>query len=93
MTESPASLRLDKWLWFARIVKTRVIAQDLAQSGHVRVNGQRVISAARLVHIGDILTLALPSRTRVLRVCAVVERRGPAVEGATLYQDVMRDSP
>ena len=88
LTEPPASLRLDKWLWFARLVKTRAIAQDLAQSGHVRLNGQRVTSAARLVRIGDILTIALPSQTRVLKICAVAERRGPAVEGAALYEDI-----
>jgi ribosome-associated heat shock protein Hsp15 len=86
LNETPPALRLDKWLWFARIVKTRAIAQDLAESGHVRINGQRVASASRLVRIGDVLTIALPSRVRVLKVLNVAERRGPAQDGATLYE-------
>jgi ribosome-associated heat shock protein Hsp15 len=85
MSDAPAALRLDKWLWFARIVKTRTIAQELAASGHVRVNGQRVTSASRLVRPGDVLTVALPSRVRVLKVRAVAERRGSAADGAALY--------
>jgi ribosome-associated heat shock protein Hsp15 len=82
------SLRLDKWLWFARVVKTRAIAQELARSGHVRVNGQRARSASRLVRLGDVLTVALPSRVRVLKVVDVAERRGPAADGAALYEEL-----
>lgn len=88
MTENQPSLRLDKWLWFARIVKTRAIAKDLAESGHVRINGQRVQSASRLVRIGDVLTVALPSRVRILKVRDVAERRGPAADGAALYEEL-----
>jgi ribosome-associated heat shock protein Hsp15 len=83
-----ATLRLDKWLWFARIVRTRSLAKELAESGHVRVNGQRVQSAARLVRIGDVLTVALDSRVRVLKVADVAERRGPAEAGAALYEEL-----
>jgi ribosome-associated heat shock protein Hsp15 len=82
------ALRLDKWLWFARIVKTRDIARELAESGHVRVNGQRVTSASRLVRPADVLTVALPTRVRVLRVTDIAERRGPAPEGAALYEEL-----
>jgi ribosome-associated heat shock protein Hsp15 len=85
---APPALRIDKWLWFARIVKTRAIAQELARSGHVRVNGQRIKDAAKLVRIGDVLTVALPSRVRVLKLADVAERRGPAVEGAALYEEL-----
>ncbi len=85
---SADALRLDKWLWFARVVKTRAIAQELARSGHVRVNGQRTESASRMVRIGDVLTIALPSRVRVLKVVDVAERRGPASEGAALYEEL-----
>jgi ribosome-associated heat shock protein Hsp15 len=90
MTDTGDSLRLDKWLWFARIVKTRSIAKDLAASGHVRINGRRAESAARLVRIGDVLTVALPSRVRVLRVLDVAERRGQAADGAALYDETPR---
>ena len=81
-------IRLDKWLWFARVVKTRSIAQELAGSGHVRVNGQRAESAARAIRIGDVLTIALPSRVRILKVQDVAERRGPASEAARLYEEL-----
>ncbi len=83
-----ARIRLDKWLWFARVVKTRAIAQDLATSGHVRINGQRVASASHPVRIGDVLTIALPSRVRVLKVFDVAERRGPASEAVHLYEEL-----
>jgi ribosome-associated heat shock protein Hsp15 len=85
---SAVALRLDKWLWFARVVRTRTIAQDLARSGHVRVNGQRTDSASRMVRAGDVLTIALPSRVRVLKVVDVAERRGPPPDGAALYEDI-----
>lgn len=83
---SPA-LRLDRWLWFARIVKTRELARQLAEAGHVRINGQRATAASRLVRPGDVLTIALPSRVRVVRVVDVAERRGPPAEGAALYAE------
>jgi ribosome-associated heat shock protein Hsp15 len=88
MSEAPASLRLDKWLWFARIVRTRELARELAESGHVRVNGQRASAASRLVRVGDVLTVALPSRARVLQVLDVAERRGPPAAGAALYEEI-----
>jgi ribosome-associated heat shock protein Hsp15 len=93
MSDAPAALRLDKWLWFARIVKTREIAKELAESGHVRINGQRATSASRLVRIGDVLTVALPSRVRVLKVADVAERRGPAAAGAALYEEITSPPP
>lgn len=82
------ALRLDKWLWFARIVKTRAIAQELAASGRVRVNGQRADSASRLVRTGDVLTVALPSRVRVLKVTGMADRRGSPPDGAALYDEL-----
>jgi ribosome-associated heat shock protein Hsp15 len=81
-------IRLDKWLWFARVVKTRSIAQGLAVSGHVRVNGQRAESASKAIRIGDVLTIALPSRVRVLKVLDTAERRGPASNATALYDEL-----
>jgi ribosome-associated heat shock protein Hsp15 len=89
--EAAGKIRLDKWLWFARVVKTRALAQALAGSGHVRVNGQRAVAAAKAIRIGDVLTIALPSRVRVLKVLDVAERRGPAAETAHLYQELTGD--
>jgi ribosome-associated heat shock protein Hsp15 len=88
VTEAHGKTRLDKWLWFSRVVKTRAIAQDLASSGHVRINGQRAESAAKTVRIDDVLTIALPSRVRVLKVLDVAERRGPANDAKMLYQEL-----
>ncbi len=83
-----AKIRLDKWLWFARVVKTRAIAQDLASSGHVRINGKRAESAAKAIRIGDVLTIALPSRVCVLKVLDVAERRGQAQAAQALYAEI-----
>jgi ribosome-associated heat shock protein Hsp15 len=88
MPDETAPIRLDKWLWFARFVKTRAIAQELAESGHVRINGQRVTTAARKVRIGDVLTIALPTRVRVVRVLDTAERRGPASDAVGLYDSM-----
>jgi ribosome-associated heat shock protein Hsp15 len=70
--------RIDRWLWHAALV----------DSGYVRVNGQRVRAASRAVRIGDVITVALQHRVRVLKVQGFVERRGPAVTGATLYEEL-----
>jgi ribosome-associated heat shock protein Hsp15 len=82
------TIRLDKWLWFARVVKTRARAQELANDGHVRINGQRATTAAKLVRIGDVLTIALPTRVRVLKVVDVAERRGSAADTAGIYEEL-----
>jgi ribosome-associated heat shock protein Hsp15 len=81
-------IRLDKWLWFARVVKTRVLAKELVEGKHVRVNGQRTDNPAKMVRPGDVLTIALPSRARVLKVIDTAERRGPASEAELLYEEL-----
>ncbi len=86
--ETTGKIRLDKWLWFARVVKTRALAHQLASSGHVRVNGLRAETAAKAVRIGDVLTIALPGRVRVLKVLDVAERRGPAADMVHIYEDI-----
>ena len=81
-----AKQRLDKWLWFARFAKTRTLAAKLVTDGHVRVNGARVTNAAKAVRAGDVLTIAAPHRTAVIRIVSEGERRGPAPEAAGLYE-------
>jgi ribosome-associated heat shock protein Hsp15 len=83
--------RLDKWLWFARFAKTRSLAAKLVESGFVRVNGARTTTPAKQVAAGDVLTVAAPHVTAVVRILAPGERRGPAPEARTLYEDVQRD--
>jgi ribosome-associated heat shock protein Hsp15 len=80
--------RIDKWLWFARMAKSRTLAQKLAVSGRVRVNRERNRSASRPVQPGDILTIALDSGVRVLKVVAPGSRRGPATEARLLFEDL-----
>ncbi len=86
--EQAARQRIDKWLWFARVVKSRSLATRLVTDGYVRLNGQRVSSAAKPVGIGDVLTIALLSDVRVLRVAAIGLRRGPFREACQLYTDI-----
>lgn len=82
------SLRLDKFLWFARIVKTRSAAQALAEKGRLRIAGRLVERAHAPVRVGDVLSFALRGRVRVLRVEALPARRGPADEARALYTDI-----
>lgn len=80
-------LRLDKWLWFARVVKSRTLAAGLVEDGKVRVNRERTTKPSQSVRIGDVLTIAVGPGVRVLEVTAIGTRRGPAREAQTLYVD------
>ncbi len=80
--------RIDRWLWHARLVRTRGAAAALAGAGFVRVNGARIDAPGRMVRTGDVITVALDRRVRVLKVRGFVERRGPADSAATLYEDL-----
>ena len=80
--------RIDKWLWHARVVRTRSAAATLAASGHVRVNGARIGAPAKPVRAGDVVTIALDARVRVLKVTGFAPRRGDAAAGQALYEDL-----
>ena len=82
------SLRLDKFLWFARIVKTRALAQALAEGGRLRLAGRVIDRAHAPVRIGDVLSFAVHGNVRVIRVEALPARRGPPAEARALYSDV-----
>ena len=82
------SLRLDKFLWFARIVKTRGLAQALAEEGRLRLNGRVQDRAHAAVRVGDVLSFALRGTVRVLKVEALPARRGPPAEARALYTEV-----
>ncbi len=77
--------RLDKWIWFARFQRAREVCADVIRKGHVRVNGRKVNQPGAFVRIGDVLTLALPGRTVVVRILGMAEKRGGAEEAAALY--------
>jgi len=82
------SLRLDKFLWFARIVKTRALAQALAEEGRLRLSGRVVDRAHVPVRVGDVLSFAQRGQVRVLRVEALPARRGPAAEASAHYCEI-----
>lgn len=83
-----ARQRLDKYLWFARMARTRSAAADLVNGGHVRLNGRKIDQPSRGVGLGDVLTISLPRDVRVLRVLAFAERRGPYEDARKLYEDL-----
>ena len=77
--------RLDKWLVYARFVKTRSVALELVEKGRVRINGERVKRPDRQIARGDVLTMALSHATLVVRVDDFAERRGSASDAQALY--------
>lgn len=81
-------LRLDKWLWQARFFKTRGLAATVASKGKIRINRMLVTKPHYKVRPGDVLTFAQGRDIRVVRIIALGERRGPAPEARTLYEDI-----
>jgi ribosome-associated heat shock protein Hsp15 len=89
----PEEQRLDKWLWYARIVKSRTLAAKMIEEGCIRVNKARILKASASVKCGDVLTAILHGRVRVIRVLALGERRGPPSEAQTLFLELQPDKP
>ena len=89
MTQEQAgqSQRIDQWLWFSRIFKTRTLAGKVASAGKIRVNSQRISKASHAVHVGDSLTFILNDQLRVIAITGIGKRRGPASEAQSLYED------
>jgi ribosome-associated heat shock protein Hsp15 len=80
--------RIDKWLWHARVVRTRSAAAALAAAGHVRINGQRVNAPSRAVKAGDVVTVALDRTVRLIKVLGFAERRGSADDARALCAEL-----
>jgi ribosome-associated heat shock protein Hsp15 len=80
--------RIDKWLWHARVVRTRTDAAALATTGRVRINGRRIGAAGQAVRPGDVITVSLDRCVRVLKIAAFAQRRGSAALARTLYVDL-----
>jgi ribosome-associated heat shock protein Hsp15 len=80
--------RLDKWLWFARVAKTRTLSATLISEGKVRVNGVKVIKPAHTVKIGETVTVVMRQRMRILKVAGIGVRRGSADVAALLFEDL-----
>jgi ribosome-associated heat shock protein Hsp15 len=85
-------LRIDKFLWFSRLTRTRSLAQKIAEKGHIRCAGRRIDRAHAVVRIGDVLSVPMPDDVRVLRVESLPERRVPAKLVDEIYSRVERIS-
>lgn len=92
MTNVPQQ-RLDRWLWFARLMKSRTSAAQLVGSGKVRVNRVRVVKPSHPLREGDVLTIALRSEVRVIEILSLGDRRGPPQEARLLYRLVETGQP
>ena len=82
------AIRLDRWLHHVRLFKTRTLAAEAIGGGGIRLNGQPCRKPAQLVRPGDTVTISAHGRVRVLRMLHPGERRGPATEAATLYEEI-----
>ena len=88
MNEPRATIRIDKWLWYARFFKTRGLSAKVVTGGHMRVNSNRVTKASFAVGPGDTLTFPQGNQIRVVTILDCGTRRGPAPEAQSLYEDL-----
>lgn len=88
MNNALPSLRLDKWLWFARFYKTRSLAASQIQAGGILVNGRVVDKPAHGIKPGDKISLPIGPLRRHIQVIALGDRRGPAPEAQSLYSTI-----
>ena len=84
-------LRLDKWLWFARLMKSRSDAQELCESRRLRLDGRVIEKASTVVRPGQVLSFPKGNRIVAVRVEALADRRGPYSEAQHLYTDLSPD--
>lgn len=84
-------MRLDKYLFMIRLLKSRTLAQGLIGEGRTRIDGRRVEKTSECVRIGSTITLPLRGAVRVIRVLALPERRGPAPEARACYEELSVD--
>jgi len=81
-------VRIDRFLFFIRLLKSRTLAQTLIDAGHVRIDGKRVEKPSESVRIGSIIAFPLHDHVRVIRVLSLPNRRGPAAEARACYQEL-----
>ena len=81
-------MRLDRFLFFIRMVKSRTLAQGLIESGNVRVDGKRIAKPAEEVRVGSVIAFPLRGQVLILRGLSLPARRGPASEARSCYEEV-----
>jgi ribosome-associated heat shock protein Hsp15 len=87
------TLRMDRWLWFARFFKSRSMATRVCAARSIRVNGTIAAKPNHMIRPGDVLTFPIGRDIRVIRVQALGMRRGPAPEAQALYEDLAPPGP
>lgn len=86
-------MRIDRFLFFIRLVKSRTLAQAIVDEGHVRIDGRRVEKSSDEVHVGSVVGLPLRGQVRILRVVSLPKRRGPPPEARLCYEELGIDEP
>ena len=86
-------MRIDRFLFFIRLVKSRTLAQGIVEEGHVRIDGKRIEKCSEEVRAGSVNALPLHDRVRVLRVLNLPTRRGPAAEARACYEELTEANP
>jgi ribosome-associated heat shock protein Hsp15 len=86
-------LRLDSFLWFARLAKSRMLAQRFVAEGQVRIDGMRATNKHVQVRTGQVLTLTIRGQFRVIRIEMLPLRRGPASEAAECFSEIVGAQP
>ena len=85
-------MRIDRFLFFIRLVKSRTLAQSIVANGHVRIDGKRVEKSSEEVRVGSVIALPLRDEVRILRILSLPERRGPASEARSCYEELGIDA-
>ncbi|MCP8896914.1 RNA-binding S4 domain-containing protein [Shinella daejeonensis] len=88
LPDRQARQRIDKWLFFARLRKSRSLAAKTVEAGDVRINGTVIRQASQAVRPGDVVIVSLDRQDTVVRVLKPGERRGPYDEARLLYEDM-----
>ena len=85
-------MRIDRYLYCIRLIKSRTLAQTVIETGHVRIDGKRVEKPSAEVHVGSVIALPLNDRARILRVLSLPNRRGPPAEARLCYEELGIDA-
>jgi ribosome-associated heat shock protein Hsp15 len=86
-------VRIDRFLFFTRLIKSRTQAQGVIDHGHVRIDGKRVEKPSDEVRVGSVVALPLHDQVRILKVLELPRRRGPAAEARLCYEELGIDEP
>ncbi|HET7709269.1 MAG TPA: S4 domain-containing protein [Sphingomicrobium sp.] len=84
-------MRIDRFLFFIRLAKSRTLAQGIVAAGHVRIDGRRIDKPSEEVRAGSVVAMPLHGAVHVIRVVSLPARRGPVVEARRHYQEI--DAP